>query len=532
MTAPDGADWCVVGSGPGGIAAAVALTRQGKRVRLVDAGAPLEDERREVVERLSRHEPREWDPRDLAAIREGSQATSAGIPLKRSFGSTYPFDAPARSYELALEGADIRPSFARGGLSTVWGAGVLPFHHDDIADWPIDPRELDAHYRETLAFLPLAGARDDLEGLFPLHCDAPGDMPPSPQAAALLRDAGRHRDALRRRGITVGRSRLAVQARGCRRCGQCLYGCPYGLIYNSASTLAQLRSQPGFEYLPDFVVEEVREEGRAVRVAGRDRRSGAPRELTTGRVFLGAGVVSSGAILMRSLGLEGRRLAVRDSPYFLMPLLRFHGPRDPAADALHTMAQAYILLRDPGISPHYVHLSVYTYNDLMEPTLRASGGPLGKRFATFWRGLAARMLVGGTYLHSRHSPGFTLRFERTACARERVVLECGGSLAEVHRLARRVGWKLARASRALRAVPLVPLIRHSLPGRGFHAGASFPLSRDGGPFKSDLAGRPHGLQRVHLVDASALPTIPATTVTFATMALAHRTATVAARELA
>ena len=37
--------------------------------------------------------------------------------------------------------------------------------------------------------------------------------------------------------------------------------------------------------------------------------------------------------------------------------------------------------------------------------------------------------------------------------------------------------RVLRSALALRAVPLVPLIRHSLPGRGFHSGASFPISR-------------------------------------------------------
>jgi choline dehydrogenase-like flavoprotein len=43
-----------------------------------------------------------------------------------------------------------------------------------------------------------------------------------------------------------------------------------------------------------------------------------------------------------------------------------------------------------------------------------------------------------------------------------------------------------------------------------------------GKFESDVLGRPQGWTRVHTVDASVLPAVPATTITFSVMANAHR----------
>jgi len=40
----------------------------------------------------------------------------------------------------------------------------------------------------------------------------------------------------------------------------------------------------------------------------------------------------------------------------------------------------------------------------------------------------------------------------------------------------------------------------------------------------DTLGRPKGLKRTHIVDASIFPTIPAPTITFSVMANAHRIA--------
>jgi choline dehydrogenase-like flavoprotein len=42
--------------------------------------------------------------------------------------------------------------------------------------------------------------------------------------------------------------------------------------------------------------------------------------------------------------------------------------------------------------------------------------------------------------------------------------------------------------------------------------------------ESDIYGRPAGLTRIHIVDASVFPSIPATTITLTAMANAHRIA--------
>jgi choline dehydrogenase-like flavoprotein len=71
------------------------------------------------------------------------------------------------------------------------------------------------------------------------------------------------------------------------------------------------------------------------------------------------------------------------------------------------------------------------------------------------------------------------------------------------------------------------MVQIAEPGRGFHSGGSFPMRKNPGPFETDILGRPHGFQRVHAVDATVFPTIPATTITLSAMANAHRIGSVA-----
>src|SRR5947207_1984492 len=100
-----------------------------------------------------------------------------------------------------------------------------------------------------LDLIPYSARRDGLEGLFPLYSDDPNALKTSRQADSLLRDLEAARARLNDHGVSFGASRLAVDA-SCVYCGLCIYGCPYGYIYNSTETLDRLREHPGFTYRP------------------------------------------------------------------------------------------------------------------------------------------------------------------------------------------------------------------------------------------------------------------------------------------
>ena len=497
-------EFCIIGSGPSAIAAAVALTRRNLPVTMLDAGRSIEPSRAQTVARLASQKPEEWDPADVARLKEGVEVSSRGIPLKRLYGSDFPFVTEGSGREFEYTEAGIRPSFARAGLSNVWGAGMLPFHRDDMADWPFDPAELDPCYHEVLSFVPSTGSKQE-------------ELAPSRQGLGLLQDAARSKNALAAHGINVTSSTLAVSGRKCVRCGLCLYGCPYGLIYNSESTLRDLMTLPNFRYQPGFVVDRLKEQTGEVRIEGHDLATGSRLEARARRVLLGAGVIPSTAILLASLGDYGVRIRLQDSFYFLVPLLRFAGLHGLAEERLHTLTQAFITMRDPDVCQQFIHFSVYGFNDLMIPSLRASVGPLGS-VESFY----ARTMVAGGYLHSALSPGLWMTIEG-----DRVRLEGEDSTGAVT-LAKKAVAKLAKQALRLRTLPLAPAIRFFPPGRGYHTGGSFPMRTNPVRHTSDIEGRPFGFERVHLIDASCLPSIPATTITLPVMANSWRIANIVA----
>ena len=519
--------YCVVGSGPAGVACAQALLKAGAKVTLLDAGAQLEPEREARLVSLRAVPHQQWPPAALAFLRDGVTVTAGGIPMKRAYGSDFPYREPA-PLPIAHHRVEGQPSYARGGLSNVWGASVLPFRSQDMGGWPIAIEDLEPHYRAVLGAMPLSARVDRLGKAFPLYHDHPAALRESSQAAALLRDLEAAHAGLLGRGLSFGASRLAVQGssdgrEGCVYCAQCMYGCPFGYIYNSADMIDRLRAQGGFEYRPGALVHEVADADGGAVVKGRDLDTGAPFDMRADRVFLACGVFSTARVLLASLDTYGKAVRALDNCYFLFPLLRYHGQKEAARESLHTLAQVFLEIDDPAVGPHTTHLQVYTHNELFRKQvgnmLGILDGPLGPAVE---RLLLTRMLLIQGYLHSDLSPGMTLALSRGEKGRP-AELELAVEPNAKTRLAISALLRRLRAEhKSLRAIPLGQALRVGAPGRGFHTGGTFPMRSSPGPFETDTMGRPFGMSRVHVVDASVFPSLPATTITLSVMANAHR----------
>lgn len=60
-------------------------------------------------------------------------------------------------------------------------------------------------------------------------------------------------------------------------------------------------------------------------------------------------------------------------------------------------------------------------------------------------------------------------------------------------------------------------------GQSYHCGSTLPMKKDRTKkLCTDLLGRPNNLKRIHCIDSSVLPSIPATTITLSVMANAYR----------
>jgi choline dehydrogenase-like flavoprotein len=509
----------VIGSGPAGVACARALLDRGRRVLMLDAGFTLEPDKERLIAPMRTQRPDEWSEQALLLLRGGVQPTVSGLPSKLAYGSDFPYQSAERELGVERKGVDCVPSFARGGMSNVWGASILPYRDEDIADWPVRVSDLAPHYRAVLSFVPHSAVNDRLEAVFPTYSDSGRSVPSSRQAMELLADLEAASGQLEQSGIVFGRSRLAVDP-DCIRCGLCMYGCPKELVFNAATELARLTTRSGFTYRPGVIVQRLRESGSEVVVETRGLSGGERQEFRGERAFVGCGPLSTTRLVLASLEAYDREVVLRDSQYYMVPLLRYRATRDYDKEAAHTLAQVFVEILDPEVSPYSVHLQFYAYSDLYRRVFANMLGRLHERLPL--DALLGRMWIGQGYLHSSLSPGISTVLTKPSNGQGSRLLLVGTESPDTPSRVRRVVRKLWSARDAFRMIPLAPAIKLGEAGRGYHVGGSFPMRSRPGPFESDVLGRPHGFERVHLVDATTFPSIPASTVTLTVLANAHR----------
>ena len=431
----------IVGSGPAGIASARALLTRGLEVTMLDAGLDLEPERAEVVRRLGSLPPERWSNSDRDYLRDGPAPTVRGILRKGIYGSTYPY-RPLGDTPLVEESADVGavPSYARGGLSNVWGAGVLPYAEDKFANWPVSRADLAPHFEAVLRMLPLAGAPDRRERRFPLYTEDLGPLDLSQQASAFLGDLEGRGNELEQAGFAFGRSRLAVRTRpagadaGCVYCGLCLHGCPYRLIYSTAATLDTfIAEEPRFHYVPGVVVQRVREAGTTVTIEGTDG-TGMPRSFVGTRVFLACGTLSTTRVVLESMRAYETPVRFKDSQYFLVPVLRRAAVSDVESESLHTMCQLFLRWQPP-FAARATHLSVYTYNGFYRQAIERMLGPTSLLIGTLLPPVLSRLLIIQGHLPCNLSASITARLVRERPRRAGEAAPFGGRHLEISRRA-------------------------------------------------------------------------------------------------
>jgi len=515
----------VIGSGPAGAAAASALAAAGRRVTVIDTGLTLEPDREAARLRMASTPPARWRAQDLA-LTSFTGHEQRGSNYKQLFGSDLAFrDDGVLPLQISAD-VGARPSYAAGGLSNVWGSGLLPYTEQELGDWPISRTDLDAGYRAALELLPFAAEDDGLAQRYPLHRNPDGPLLRTRAGEELLARLGRHSGSLGAAGYAFGAPRLAVRVghpapwKGCVYCGHCLDGCPYGHIYSGFQTISALTGGGTVEYRGGLHVDRLRENGDGVTVDATQVADGGSVTLRCGRVFLAAGAISSTVILQRS-GLLPERREILDSRALYVPFA-WIGPvgrtgREPG----HTLAQVTMVLEDREVSASPVHLTFYSYSGGVAERAREAHPHISRALGPGLELLARRLLVAICFFHSDDSDSILSVWDTGSESGRLETLRKVDRTATVRRFSR----ALRRSLAPLGIVPLMPFAEHAPVGGGYHYGGSAPMHRRPGSGQSDTLGRPAGADRIHVVDSSCFPSVPGGAITLTAMANAHRIAT-------
>lgn len=490
----------------------MALIARGQTVTLLDGGKTLPAALRQRLDRFANKPANTWTPDDIETWQAPQLEQSSRLTMR--MGSTHAQNPLADLFAPETQFAG-RSSHACGGLSNVWGAAVLPYRQQDIEAWPVRTSDLAPHYQAVSDFMPISGAPGGaLQAVFP-DFDASGLTPllSGPQANQLLERLSRQQASLNASGVAFGPARQAVRGE-CHLCGQCLHGCPWSMIYSAEQTLNDLTKSERFTYQPGALVTGLAQDRDACRVELAD---GA--QITAKKVFVAAGVYETARLVLASLPDHDHALTLQDSRQFFLPMLHRWGVRqDPTHRPLHTLAKAFIEIDQAAVSPYLTHSQIYSWNEFYAREMIENYGRWLPGSRAVFEALSKRLLVAQTFVHSEHCDQVELRLD----AKTNRLVPTIVPNAEMKPTIKRAAAALARAMSKAGLQPLGFAKRIEGPGASFHSGGTLPMSDAPGHLQTDPLGRLSGFERVHIVDASILPSIPASTITFTVMANAHR----------
>lgn len=489
----------IVGAGPAALAAALATIARGLKPEIFDIAAPPPQAALALRARLAAAVPGDWRAEDRAAARAPSMPARA-VPRKAWFGSDFAF----ADETLGIDSTGPVPSRALGGYSTIWGAAVLAPAAADLADWPAQ------------IVRDLMPALDRVSPILPAESRA---LPHGAQMAALLRAAGAADPAQ----TALRASRLALDGGACNACGMCLSGCPYGAIFDAGPRLAALENAGKLTIRRGVFVTDVAEDGAGAALRGIDLATNAPVDARYARILLAAGAIGTTRIALRSRGMFDRDVTIMDSQKILLPILRLPAPAGALDDRGVTLTGLFVDPPAPDGFAHRPHLQITGMNPMLLAHLGIGPAPSkGAWRRALLRPLLARLMVGWGGLHSDYSGGLTLRLSPGEGGRDRLTIRPRES-ARTARAARAAVAAFRRALAPTRSyIPPVGW-RVVAPGEGNHIGGSLPMNSGAG-LSSDALGRPLGFARVHAIDASVFPSVPATTMLLLSMANADRIA--------
>ena len=522
----------MIGTGPAGLHATLALVARGLEVVVIDTGETLPPDRQHVADELARTDPRAWPAALVADARSNPTIGGGGLPKKLLFGSDYIYarDRIFAPMDVRVEGRAPLPTFAQGGFSTVWGGAALPADDCDTTDWPVHRAELEPYYRRVLADMPLAGGGGTLDRAFPPYTEL-GNLTPSAQEQCLLGDLDRARDRLLGMGTYYGRARVAVRTHadhtgpGCLYCGLCFAGCPWDVIYATAPRIRALAASGRIQYWQGQAAVDLAEDADGVAVTLAPTAGGTHRQERFGAVFVAAGPINSTRLVLAARRLFDHPVELKESQKFVLPMLRLANAPGALEESINTLAAVFYETKLPDISNHWIHVQMTPMSDLMLRQLRLQTGQPLHALRPLLAPLLRRAMFGWVAMHSDHSSRvvLTLRGEERHGLH---VLDLGVRvLPEARRLARRVAYGLFRQGIAFRSLMSFPTIVFSNPGSGTHCGGSLPMREHPCDLlDTDRLGRPFGWTRVFVVDASVMPSLPATTTAFNVMANAMRIA--------
>jgi hypothetical protein len=266
-------------------------------------------------------------------------------------------------------------------------------------------------------------------------------------------------------------------------------------------------------------------------VVARELCSGRIQRFTADRAFVGCGAIGTTRLILGSLGSD-QPVYLSESAQFVLPMMSVKPTPDPRTKREFTLNQfnMVIVRDDEGFDVSQIHF--YPFNQAYYDALP---GFLQHRAASFATDrLLSRLTVGLGYLPSWASPKVRVTAQVSTAPGELPQIsltsegfsEARARGKDVPPMLPDVIKRIWRAAPYLDLWPATPQMLWSGGAKSYHFGGSFPHASeaDTGSATTDRLGRLARWDRIHLIDGSVFPNVPATTFTLTVMANSHRIA--------
>ena len=459
----------VIGSGPCGFSSVKAIIDSGRHPLVIDFGP---------------------DP-IMGSVQIEKAATFA---MKNDVGRTRVFDYPAEMIT-STDGKHLPLSSARGGLSTIWGAGILCRSVNENPQLSEVWHGIQSGYQKLLDAIPHVGSVDSTSLRFPWP-ESTDKAPQSDRFKLLTANLQTSRS-----GVLFGWPRVALDNRNnsCIRCGSCLHGCPLELFASSRKLIEEFVASGKCTLVTGPVITIDVENAKLV--------IETPHQLISAkRIFVAAGPIATPALLQRS-SLIPAEIDVQDSAVFYTGFLNTLKASGKEAD----YTSAHLVAYSDRVGQGDFQLAIYESNPEYAERFAALI-PMASRVAKIPKALISRINAGIGFLDPSVSGSLKLNFKngRTWVTR----INSKQTWKSANKVIKRVAGSTAQYG--LHRIPKFVIV--PAPGSGYHSGASMPMGGD----LIDMNGSLKTAKGVFVVDASVLPEIWAGAHTFTAMANAYR----------
>ena len=218
--------------------------------------------------------------------------------------------------------------------------------------------------------------------------------------------------------------------------------------------------------------------------------------------------------------LKNYKFEIKDKSLIYLPLLFKEGFSKIYNNETNTLSQFFFEIMDKKIAKKFIHGQLYLYNKLYDRELNKFLFPLKLIVPKLIEKLVSRLTVLQIYLHSDYSS--KLIFHYNSFKPHEIVIEEKKNH-KTQYIIKKILKKIKQNSKNTGLYPLIFYKKVATAGHSYHSGGTIPMEKkETKKISADLLGRPNNLKRIHCIDASILPSIPATTITLTIMANAYR----------